>query len=113
MRATALIYPPEPDKPVRTVELTDPKCLRFLQSEVDGFVEVVPHFNHVVHEGVRQPCVVFCNENGKLERLPYNGRATVLWEDALPPPHTLLNPVDFLVGTIVVLICDEEFREEL
>lgn len=49
--------------------------LEVLQKIVGGYIEVVPGFK--LFE--REPCIAFCNEEGKLQGLPYNATATVLW----------------------------------
>ena len=64
-------------------------------------------------------CVALCNEHGKLDHLPMNEIATALWSDALRRKGINLidersrKPVDWLVGSIVVLFGDREFMSEL
>jgi hypothetical protein len=80
-----------------------------LQGAVGGSIELVPHFDTILHEGQRIGCVVFCNEEGKLADSPrVNPQATGLWRSAVR--HRGLPPIDdVLVGPIVILTGDDEF----
>jgi len=60
-------------------------------------------------------CVAFCTKEGKLDNLPFNGNATMLWQMALRrarPDDPSFFP-DYLVGTVVVLFGDDEFMQAL
>lgn len=83
----AMVIPP--DGPVYTVSLPErgTEELRELQGYVGGWIELVP---------TEAPVSVFCNEEGKLDGLPANPRATALF-------NSLLAPWDVIVGTVVVL----------
>jgi hypothetical protein len=118
MKGTALLYRPGSAGPEIT-EFTASPGLEFLQSCVSGYVEAVPSFASIEYDGKIRPCVTFCNEEGKLDGLPLNQEATLLWDRALRrtrhsglscPDGTL---ADVLVGPIVVLIGDEEFIDSL
>lgn len=55
-----------------------------LQKAVGGFIETVPHFRALTHDGQsykRGTC--FCNEEGKITGLPVNVQATKAWLDNL------------------------------
>lgn len=75
-----------------------------LSQEVGGYIEVVPCFD--TWNGL--PCVVFCNEEGKLQRLPVNHFAQMEWEKSL---GSLVN--DQLVGNVVICHGDDEFMQSL
>ena len=65
---------------------TQPKApdLDQMQKAVGGFIETVPHFTKLTHEGEhlsRGHC--FCNEEGKITGLPINEQATKAWLDNL------------------------------
>ena len=69
-----------------------------------------------VYEG--QPCVAFCDEDGKGKNLTVNRAATVLWAMAFHKRSIVnwrdieaLN--DVLVGPVVILTGDEEFMASL
>jgi hypothetical protein len=60
-------------------------------------------------------CVAFCNEYGKPQKLAINLRATKLWHQALPPPGLLAEDgslADILVGSIAIVLGDDELLEE-
>lgn len=94
--------------------------LEALQAGVGGDIEHVPMFDTIQDDGgATHKCVCFCNEEGKLDGLPVNNLATVLWDRALKRSghHGLLQsngrPADVLVGPIVVIIGDDELLEAL
>lgn len=62
-----------------SIELED------LQKMLCGYIEAIPHPG-------KDDCVILCNEDGKLQRLPFN-----MWI-----------PGDYLVGTVIVLGIDGE-----
>lgn len=114
MKGTALIFRPGHSAPTVAPMTTEPP-LGWLQNHVDGYIQVVPGFDHIEHCGQIHRCVAFCNEEGKLKGMGLNRVATEAWEQALPTG--LRNPkgelLDLLVGPIVVLYGDEEFMEAL
>lgn len=92
---------------VSSKELTAPPRLQDLQAGIGGgSIKVVPGFKEYEDE----PCVVFCDEDGKRKRLPGNSRATALWfiqgSDWRPSG-------DVLVGPIVIITGDADLMEEL
>ena len=126
MKGTALTFRPGVADPA-VEQLAGEVPLGWIQERVDGYIEAVPHFDSIEHGGETHRCVAFCNEEGKLKEMPFNNRATVLWDRALRRnytedgkplyPNGLLrpdgNPGDVLVGPIVVLFGDDEFMDEL
>jgi hypothetical protein len=115
MKGTVLIYQPGKEEP-EISEVTKSPTLEFLQGAVGGFIEAVPLFNTIEYKDERRRCVVYCNEEGKLKGLPYNSRATFLWNEALPPPGLIDKGgamADVLVGPIVVLLGDAAFMQSL
>jgi len=106
MNGVLLIFlPDEPEPVVHTLEKRP--SLGLLQDAVGGYIETVPWFTQIA--GRR--CIAYCNEDGKLEKMPLNRQATQLWHNALPPPG-LMGPggevVDYLVGPIAVVMGDDE-----
>lgn len=116
MRGTMLTYHPGDDPPV-VETLTIPPSLTFLQRRVGGYIQAVPRFTTIMHNGVKHGCVAYCDEEGKLKpngRL--NTQATRLWHQALPPPGLADgngNIVDVLVGPVVILFGDAVFMRRL
>lgn len=94
-------------------ELSTPPSLEFLQKMVDGYIEVVPYFDTIVVDGTLHQCVAYCNEEGKLNGLSVNGRATVFWADAVERKFKSRRLNDVLVGDVVILFGDDEFMSEL
>jgi hypothetical protein len=84
-----------------------------------GYLELIPRFTSIEHQGELCNCVAFCDEDGKMKDLPVNERATILWHQALQRTgHPgLLMPMgrlaDYLVGQIAIVIGDDEFMEAL
>jgi hypothetical protein len=85
-----------------------------------GYIEGVPGFDRYKHGGVvHKGCAVFCDEEGKLNSLPYNRKATVRWQEALLAqglPGLIGDdgmPVDVLVGKVAVVWGDREFMAAL
>jgi hypothetical protein len=70
-----------------------------LNSIVEGYIEIVPIGKHIL-DGKQKPShwIMILNEEGKLQNLPVNERASILFEEA---NHT----TDIIVGT--VLICPQ------
>lgn len=83
-------------------ELQSVPRLEELQKAVGGWIETVPYFN----EYEAKPCVAFCNEHGKLEGLPYNYKATVLWRH-------LFETDDVLMGDVAIVQGEPEFMADL
>lgn len=82
-----------------TVEQTlqsTPATLEQIQAAVGGWIELVPNFQEFNGE----PCEVYCNEEGKLDGLAPNPKATGLWYAANDLGY---GPDDILVGDVVIL----------
>jgi hypothetical protein len=90
--------------------------LEDLQKAVGGYIELVPFWNTIgTVGGARMRCIVFCNEDGKREPLPFNREATALWVEAIKADfHTGHAPMgDYLVGPVAILTGDEEFFDAM
>jgi hypothetical protein len=90
--------------------------LPILQEAVGGFIEIVPFWDQWTHEGNTVPCIVYCNEEGKIRKLPVNEEATKQWAHAvkatLPDMIGRVLP-DILVGDVVICHGDETFMREM
>lgn len=92
---TKLAYVIHPDDSAEPVQITTKNGLRTLQQLVGGYIEAV----YAGQDEHGRPTVTFwCNEEGKLQGLPINRRATAYWW--LLEPH--MANQDVLCGTIVV-----------
>jgi hypothetical protein len=80
--------------------LTTVPSLTELQTAVGGYIETIPIFT----EYAGNPCVAFCNEEGKLMNMPMNKRANDLWG---------ISTDDKLVGDVVIITGDEAFLAAL
>lgn len=120
MEGTALIYRPE--QAPELTKFANAPPLAFLQEAVGGYIEHVPLFDTIEIDEKVVACRVYCNEEGKLNRLPTNRIATMLWNAALMRlrddngkvvyPTGLFTQkgiTDRLVGTVIVLYGDDEF----
>jgi hypothetical protein len=86
---------------IRITTLTRAPTLADLQAGIGGgYIETVPFFNN--YEG--KPCVAFCDEEGKMKRLPLNFRANELWR---------FGGFDWLAGDVIIVQGDDEFRAAL
>jgi hypothetical protein len=72
-----------------------------LQQAVGGWIEMIPLFNQYSDE----PCVAFCDEEGKLKGKVKNERADKLWKSQLP----YRSYPDHLVGDIAIVVGDRKF----
>lgn len=100
------------DDTVEEIELMDPPSLSLLQRELGGSIEQVPYWDtlhDVDGDGNDADCVAFCNEEGKLNGLPFNHWATVFWYKCLQKQGFTAAEIrkDFLVGNIVVVTGDK------
>lgn len=91
-----------------------------IHKAIGGYLEAVPGFLSIVHDGDVRRCVVFCDEDGKRSHKPFNEFATVLWHHALQrngERFGLMLPdgrlADVLVGTVAVVLGDDEFMRAL
>jgi len=95
----AILIPADETLPVQDVQIPDDptKILDALQQLVDGDIQFIPYPG-------RLDVSVYCNEEGKLRRLPANPRATDLMRN-------ILLATDFLVGDVVVCGTDPQTGE--
>lgn len=122
MQGIGLIFRPETMEPeVRRFARANCDTLKVLQGAVGGHIELVGGFDTIEHDGDVRECAAFCNEEGKLEGLPINGIATVLWDRALKRQGGTglwqhgekTAPADVLVGSVIVVYGDAEFMAAL
>lgn len=78
--------------------------LEDMQKAVGGYLELVPYFDKFA----KKDCVVFCNEEGKVDGLEYNAVATRHWQACCD--YTL---TDYLVGDVCIIVGDKELMESL
>jgi hypothetical protein len=91
----------------QTEKLKAPPSLETLQAIVGGLIEKVPEFDRVNVGGQTFKCVVYCNEEGKINNLKINLAASMYW-------HMVQQKIiDVLFGDVVTLIGDKEFMEAL
>jgi len=103
---------PASGKRGRFYRTTKPLSLKRAQAIVGGYVEPVPGWDYVTHEGKRWHALALCNEDGKGGRgkadpgQPVNKLATKLWWSACGGPHG-----DYLVGTVLVMFGPVHFQD--
>jgi hypothetical protein len=114
-----IIRPGDIDRDPEVVHYTRAVTAEELGTVIGGYVEAVPGFSTIGFAGVVMSCVAFCNEHGKLDKLPVNEPATAYWERSLRRQGMQLLddktqiPKDWLVGNVVVLFGDGEFMAAL
>jgi hypothetical protein len=84
------VIPADTAEPVR-VEDPERINLDYLQKVTGGYVETIP----VPYDTKGEQLAMYLNEEGKLEGLPYNPRATSLVRD-------VIQGSDFIAGNVVV-----------
>lgn len=102
MKGEAVIY--KTDGTREFLKFDKPIELAVLNKAVGGSIETVPYWN----EHLSRKCVAFCNEEGKLLGLPFNGKADLLWH--IDRSHAVN---DHLYGDVIVIMGDDEFMEAL
>jgi hypothetical protein len=114
MNGFALIFRPDTNV-VEVNPLTSDPPLKLLQEAVGGLIEAVPDFHTIELRGTILPCVAYCNEEGKLNGLPFNLAATQAWHYALLRKGAggLLDkdgtPIDVLCGPVILIAGDDAF----
>ena len=103
MRGTMIVIQPSGEVTKRTY-INREIPLADLNKAVGGYIEHVPLFD--TYEG--KDCIVFCNEYGKIQNLPYNKPATDLWRQV-----SMQEIPDHLVGSIAIITGDREFMDNL
>lgn len=100
-------------------QIDGPPTLDALKEAIGGgYIEVVPYFDTFPRDSKNIKCVAFCNEEGKLQDLPYNQPATALWQLSLwVKGESLVSSTgdlqDYLVGRIAVVFGDDDFMAAL
>jgi hypothetical protein len=130
MRGVMLIYQPHVSRPEVRHFSHAPNLDDLREAIGGGWIEKVPGFHSIEHEGEVHLCVALADEEGKCEYRtapgkterkpdPTNNIATMLWDQALRRTGQLglLMPngqaADWLCGRIVVLFGDKQFMESL
>lgn len=90
------------DGTIEATEIVKQPKLEELQAAVGGYLEGVPLLD--TYEGA--DCIAYCNEEGKLKRLPMNVKASRAWNDALTAKGHSMH--DVLVGDVVIITGDDE-----
>ena len=116
MKGTMITYKPDGSMVVR--QLVGTPDLDTLQAVVEGPIEHIAYFDDIELGDKRFACCAFCHEEGKLNELPINHRATQLWERSLKRKELTLYSAsgmleDYLVGNIVVIYGDDELMKDL
>lgn len=93
-------------------EYDHPIPLSDLKAAVGGYIETVPMWNKFKFGEKIERAVMFCNEDGKNLGLPPNLSMTVLWRAELFRMLRLRTD-DILVGSIAVVMGDDEFMDSL
>lgn len=102
-----------------------PTLIEVQQAIGGGYFEQIPFFNTIAYNGEVHYCLAFCDEDGKRKSLPFNAKATELWDAALrrmrdidgdwvyPDGLTKPNgdPTDVLAGPVAVMFGDEDFMD--
>jgi hypothetical protein len=114
MRGSLFVFTPGDDKPA-IEELDAPPRGDRLHELVDGYFELVPHFDAIKVNGEWRRCVAFCNEHGKLNGLAFNVSATAFWLEAIARNRRGDHPLiaDYLVGPVVVVMGDDDLMRQL
>lgn len=118
MRGTMLIFGQDGTLEVHALDWTsvaEHERLKVLTDAIGGgYLEVVPYFKSIEHEGKLHPCVAFCDEDGKRKSwLDYNAAANEHWRRAMRRAAGCSPDPDFLVGPIAVVFGDDEFMGAL
>lgn len=99
------------DGTITTEHTSNPHLLPWLKQTLGGYIEAIPYWTTFRTEDKKLvSCMAFCNEEGKLMELPFNGRATLWWYEAVQREfgsEARMN--DVLVGPVVVVYGDREF----
>ncbi len=100
-----------PDGKIEKKEITKIPGLQDLKDIVGGWLETVPYFT--TYEG--NPCIAFCNEEGKLPHfdLPFNATATRLWAKSVISSTGQTRINDHLVGSIAVIVGPKSFLRDM
>jgi len=112
MRGTILSISPDGVETARQFE--GEATLDDLQAAIGGgSVQVVPLFDIFQHGEDWHRCVVFCDEDGKVNNLTFNPKAQLHWQLAYNASGHLGALDDALVGTVAIVWGDPDFMEAL
>jgi hypothetical protein len=122
MQGTMLVFPPTEREP-EIRKFSRALGLEELKAAIGGgWLEMVPMFDTIEHEGQLHKCVVFVDEEGKLDFRTSgknasapdarNEWATMLWDQALRRVGKS-RVGDYLSGRVCVLFGDAEFMQSL
>ena len=111
MKGYMLVIPADLTKDTVKTELSEPPKYTELQKAVGGYIEAVPYFSEYVGVKERHPAFMFCNEEGKMNRLEPNMRANAIWATCQAAQGIQI--ADQLVGDCVMLWGDPEFMESI
>lgn len=111
-------------EPVGTVEFIPCQqvpTLELLQEKVGGPLELLPYFIDFMYNGALTKCAALVDEEGMFrDPVLVNHLATDLWAASLvrngiiQPEHDgTIRMSDFVKGTCVVLVGDDEFMSQL
>jgi len=100
---TYTLHTIQPEGEVLSSTQTAAPSLQALQDIVGGYIQTVPRFN--TYKGSR--CIVYVNEEGRMQNLPFNQTATDLW---LEQDELIAQP---LVGNVVVICADQHLLDKL
>lgn len=110
-----------PSGPITFQDVESPELLDALQSAVGGNIEIVRYLDKIEFEGRPESrCVAFCNDEGKIDGLPFNERASGFWIKLLVErgmlqvgPDSRVKVRDVLVGPIAFVCGDDAFLARL
>ena len=94
-----------PEGKVQKENIKKPPGHEQLHKIVDGYIELIPYFTKYDN----QPCVAFCDEDGKRKGKPLNIPAQILWNHAMGRRIT----ENYLVGTIAIIVGPQSFLNRL
>jgi len=101
---------------IETRKIDRPPTGDELHKVVDGYIEVVPYWDHLIVPSAKivSKCVAFCDSDGKTTgNKLFNLRATTMWEAILRRQGKSCEGVDHLVGDICVVWGDQELLDNL
>lgn len=87
------VIPADPELPIRVDEVEGRIGLDYLQKQVKGYIEPV---DITLADEDASEVSMYVNEEGKLEGLPYNPRATFLAQDSIMA-------FDYIAGDVVLV----------
>ena len=93
---------------------SETNLLEELQAIVGGLVEHVPFFDEVDFGNGFERCIVYCNEDDKLNNSPLNKEASALWSTAYERYFDFSGRLhDQLYGDVAILTGSRKELDEL